>query len=157
MYIHKYCQINYTTYDVRRAQDIINTTTHADIMMLAHEDEAEKTHHFWYARVCTIFHVNVTVKGYSTVQEMPVLWVRWLGVDPDYAAGWTAKRLHRVGFVPDGGTTPAFGFLDPALVIRAAHLQPAFEHGRTEDLLGPSIARADEEADEDWRFFYVGM
>jgi hypothetical protein len=156
MHIHKFCQFNYTTYDLRRAQDIVNTTTHADVMTLAHEEDHKQTHHFWYARVCSIFHVNVKYKTHPT-QSMAVLWVRWLGLDPDHSSGWSARRLHRVGFVPDGSTSPAFGFLDPAAVIRAVHLQPAFHYGRTRDLLGPSISRPEAEGDEDWRFFYVGM
>jgi len=45
---------------------------------------------------------------------------------------------------------------DPACVIRAVHLIPAFEHGRTTELLGPSIARGDNQAlTEDWRYYYV--
>lgn len=88
---------------------------------------------------------------------MAVLWVRWLGLDPDYQGGWAARRLHRVGFVPDNGSSPAFGFLDPMAVVRAVHLQPAFQYGRTQDLLGRSVARPEYEGHEDWRFFYVGM
>ena len=60
----------------------------------------------------------------------------------------------------------AFGFLDPAQVIRAVHLIPAFHSGRREDLLqGPSIARKYQEDEDnkrlreqsDWAYFYVGM
>jgi len=35
--------------------------------------------------------------------------------------------------------TEPFGFVDPACATRAVHLIPAFEHGRTAELLGPSI------------------
>lgn len=34
IYHHRVCRINYTTYDVRRAQDSINPRTHADISTL---------------------------------------------------------------------------------------------------------------------------
>jgi hypothetical protein len=156
LYIHKYCRINYTTYDGRRNQDTINTTTHSGIMLLSHDEEETRTHPFWYAQVAGIFHVVVRYERLPPV-TMHFLWVRWLGLDPDYPCGWAHRRLPRVGFVPEDGTTDTFGFLDPAVVVRAAHFMPAFHHGRTNELLGPSIARPDEDEDEDWQFYYVGM
>ena len=50
------------------------------------------------------------------------------------------------------------GFLNPALVLRGAHLLPSFVNGRgTVNLrAGPSVARADGEED-DWINFYVNM
>ncbi|KAJ7266445.1 hypothetical protein B0H12DRAFT_978938, partial [Mycena haematopus] len=71
--------------------------------------------------------------------------------------GWFFKRLHRIGFVdalePDSGT---IGFLDPAEIIRAAHLIPAFYFGRMKELLGPSVARMfDGENNEDYYYYYV--
>jgi len=64
--------------------------------------------------------------------------------------------MYKIGFVPEEDPS-AFGFLDPALVIRACHLMPAFADGRTSELLrsGPSRARAPDEID-DWTNFYVG-
>jgi hypothetical protein len=49
----------------------------------------------------------------------------------------------------------AFGFLDPGEVIRGVHIIPAFAHGRTSDLLGPSISRQPAENDKDWLYYYV--
>jgi hypothetical protein len=156
MYMHSTCRINYTTYDLRREQDSINPRTHRDIMLLAHEDE-EDSHPFWYARVVSIFHVLVRHSSMPVEQRMEVMWVRWFGRDLSHTAGWASRRLHRVGFVPDDAASPAFGFLDPSHVIRGVHLIPAFAHSRTSDLLGPSLVRSKDEADEDWTYYYVAM
>jgi hypothetical protein len=51
----------------------------------------------------------------------------------------------------------AFGFFDPADVLCGVHLMPAFVHGRTEHLLGPSIVRQPAEKNEDWVYHYTGM
>lgn len=68
MYCHNLACFNYTTYDVQRAQDIISPhTPHRDTMLLA--DSSQQTcdemhnHHFWYARVLSIYHVNVVYIG----------------------------------------------------------------------------------------------
>jgi hypothetical protein len=61
--------------------------------------------------------------------------------------------------VPDSDDF-AFGFLDPALVIRGVHLMPAFLDDRTPELLHstrPSLARDSEMEIDDWTNFYVGM
>ena len=163
IFIHKVIWINYTTYDVRLAQDSLNPRTHADIMVLSNEDEnCDEPHPYWYARIIGIYHVDVIHNlrgGTRSLAGEPVridlLWVRWFGRHLDHRAGWAARRLHRVGFVELDEETPAFGFLHPSQVVRGAHLIPAFHHGRTADLLPPSIARPESNNDEDWRFYYV--
>jgi hypothetical protein len=160
IYRHKVIRINYTTYDMRRSQDSINPRTHPDIMTLSHEDDGEagESHQYWYARVIGIFHADVRHTGPSSSSNDPMrmdfLWVRWFGRDLSYRAGWEARRLHRVGFVEGRG---AFGFLNPADVIRGVHMIPAFAHGTTSELLGPSIVRQPSDNDEDWLYYYVGM
>lgn len=60
IYKHAFLHINYTTYDVRRDQDIINPRmSKCDIMVLSNEDEYTKNHPFWYARVLGVFHMQV--------------------------------------------------------------------------------------------------
>jgi hypothetical protein len=160
IYRHKVLRINYTTYDLRRDQDVINPRTSPFIMLLSHEDapdeEGATTHPYWYARVIGIFHANVTHLGNDTgcaiPQRMDFLWVRWLGRNPDYDAGWQKRRLFQVGYIPG-----AFGFLDPKVIIRGIHLIPGFSTGRTKDLMGPSIARPVSDKDEDWLYYYVNV
>ncbi|PPQ78449.1 hypothetical protein CVT24_001579 [Panaeolus cyanescens] len=159
---HKTLRVNYTTYDMRRDQDTINPGTNANIMMLSPEGEA---HPYWYAKVIGIYHVLVSHRDLqSTPTLMNFLWVRWYGMEPaqSYRFGWKARRLPRIGFVDgtnkDPLASPPFGFIDPAHVIRAVHLIPAFHHGHTQGLLGPSrIARQPEDENSDWNFFYLNI
>ena len=153
-------RVNYTTYDIRRDQDSVNPRTHSDIMVLSHEDDPQ-AHLYWYARVLGVFHLRVLHLNPSTmnhsVQYMEVLWVRWFGLVPGHRFGSKVARLPKVGFVP--ATDPlAFGFLDPSLVIRGVHLIPAFNCGRTVELLGssPTAGRPPGETD-DWAVFFVNM
>jgi hypothetical protein len=166
LFRHKTLRINYTTYDLRRQQDSINPRTQPDIMLLSHEAPNEEViaHPYWYARVIGIFHVDVVHRGPKSMspdkQRINFLWVRWFGRDVSFHGGWKAQRLHRVGFLnansPTGG---AFGFLDPSIVIRGAHIIPAFAHGQTPELLHPpqSVARQPLNENCDWQFYYVNM
>jgi hypothetical protein len=166
LHIHKIVRINYTTYDLRRQQDVINPNSKPDVMVLSCE-EGEDVHPFWYARVLKIFHVFVlhrkstpesdpeTIPPTET-HRMDVLWVRWFGLDTDARGGWSSKRCHSISFIP-WDEPAAFGFLDPAQVIRGVHVVPNFPRGRTNLRLPPSIARPPSDSDEDWESFYVNM
>ncbi|THU80937.1 hypothetical protein K435DRAFT_694658, partial [Dendrothele bispora CBS 962.96] len=162
IYAVKTLRINYTTYDVRRDQDVINPRTdHCTVMVPSGVAEAHNAHPYWYARVLGIFHADIvwfdTQRGkVRKSQSMEFLWVRWLGEEPNYRYGFKSARLPKVGFVPDTDDY-AFGFLDPSQVIRACHLIPNFANGRTLELLrapGITAARAPGEID-DWANFYV--
>lgn len=163
MYLHKVLRVNYTTYDMRRGQDSINPRTHPNIMLLAHEDDGEAGEHpYWYARVLSLFHVHARLASSfpcvpDKVEKLDVLWVRWYGRDSTAPGGFETRRLHRIGFVPHDNPY-AFGFVNPASVLRASHLIPAYAHGQIRDLLPPSVcARRSEEKDLDYQYYYVGM
>ncbi|KIJ58305.1 hypothetical protein HYDPIDRAFT_141613 [Hydnomerulius pinastri MD-312] len=153
-------QVNYTTYDVRREQDIVNPRAHGDVMVLSRESE-QGCHPYWYARVLHVFHLRVHHCGPDarnlSAQHMEILWVRWFGIVPGHRYGSAVARLPKIGFVPDSDPS-AFGFLDPSLVIRSCHLIPAFADGRTSDLLrpGPSVGRRNDEID-DWVSYFVNI
>ena len=158
-------QVNYTTYDIRRGQDTLNPRTHADIMIPASDLDpstlcSDSGHPFRYARILGVFHANVlqTMPGQSRAREatMEFLLVRWFRLDTRYKAGFNARRLYRLQFIPETDEN-AFGFLNPDDIIRAAHIIPAFAHGRTNEYLGPSSIREEDEVDEDWRYLYVNM
>jgi hypothetical protein len=158
VYQHKVLRINYTTYDMRREQDSLNPRTHANIMVLAHDDS--EGHPYWYARIIGIYHTQVIHSSSRDPIHMEFLWVRWYGTDPGprYKSGWKARRLPRVGFVDDSDdSSPAFGFLDPMHVIRGVHLIPAFDDGLTDSLLEPSLARLPHEGDYDYSLYYVNL
>ncbi len=89
VYQHKVARFHYTTYDVRRAEDVINPrTTHCNIMLLSDlvsKDEnsfdVTTTHPFRYGRVIGIYHANVVYTGPGMKNYEPMrfdfLHVRW--------------------------------------------------------------------------------
>ena len=146
IYRHKVIRINYTTYDMRRAQDSLNPRTQGNIMVLANEPDngtdsgttGTTAHPYWYARVIGIFHANVRRSAEVQHDRMEFLWVRWLRRDDTFRAGFSARRLHRVAF-DDEREPGAFGFVNPADVIRGVHVIPAFAHGRREGVSTMSL------------------
>lgn len=161
LYWHKTLRINFTTYDCRRDQDTINPRAHSDVIVLADEEEdADNMHPYWYARVIGIYHAMVRqagVGGTTTFKQMDFLWVRWYGHDTHARSGFKARRLHQVGFLDSHEDKGAFGFIDPSDVIRAVHLIPAFKLGTSSKFLSPSMARRQDEGDEDYVRYYVSM
>lgn len=125
-------RINYTTYDVRRAQDSINPNTdHRDIMLLS-DTPNSAAHPFCYARVLGIFHANVIYNGPGLVDYQPrrleFLWVRWFEVIESHQEQ-DACKLDALRFVPMAADD-AFGFVDPIDVLRSCHLIPNFSKGK---------------------------
>ncbi|KAF6743071.1 hypothetical protein DFP72DRAFT_1053502 [Ephemerocybe angulata] len=170
IYRHKVIRINYTTYDLRREQDSLNPRTHADIMMLAHDDDDEHAegvlaHPYWYARIIGVLHVRVVWLGGDTFegarpQDVDLLWIRWYGRANSVSnpPGWKGKRLYRVGFVDEKkDQSPAFGFIDPSKVIRGVHLIPMFHRRKSSNGLHNSIARPESDGNLDWNYFNINM
>ncbi|KZV84874.1 hypothetical protein EXIGLDRAFT_623736 [Exidia glandulosa HHB12029] len=155
IFAHAQLRINYTTYDVRRAQDCVNCNSQKCNIMLLSDDDTQSDITpvpFWYARVLGIYHTRVVHPILAPREKLvQFLWVRWFGRD-NSPSGWRAGRLDRIGYVPSEDED-AFSFLDPSLVLRACHLIPAFAHGRTPDLLDNSTARDSDEGD--WQYYYV--
>jgi len=167
IYKHHILRVNYTTYDLRRAQDLLNPRTHADFMTLSHEDHDDmdpgKKFPYWFGRILGIFHAVVMYTEHGShcelpqLQRMEFLFVRWFGCDLKHHGGWRNKRLHHIGFV-DGNDDATFGFLDPQEVIRGVHLIPVFYYGQTRELFPPSrITCPDHDKDKDWQYFYINQ
>lgn len=136
IYSHHLARFNYTTYDVRRAQDVINPgTSHRDIMLLADTDGVDggASHRFLYARVLGIYHVNAIYAGEGAVnydtQKIYFLWVRWFEYDETRSLGWDNHDLDSLYFPPMADER-AFGFVDPKDVLRGCHIIPTFSSGR---------------------------
>lgn len=144
MYSHKLVQFNYTTYDVRRAQDVVNPgTSHCNIMLLAGarprpvalevaptpEQPLAQPHPYLYARVLGIYHANMIYTGPGMVgytpKRMDFLWVRWY----EHQEGEHPDRLEQL-FFPPISSEGAFGFVDPADVVRGCHIIPRFSKGK---------------------------
>jgi hypothetical protein len=158
-YKHKIMRVNYTTYDVRRGEDVIHAgTSHCDIMVLnpvfaEHSNE----HPFCYARVLGIFHANVIYLGEQNLDYRPrrleFLWVRWYNIEQGVRAGWKALKLDRVYFPLMTGNAGAFGFLDPVDVLRGCHTIPTFSRG----LVHPDGKLFSKLAQDqnDWSAYYI--
>ncbi|KAI0695116.1 hypothetical protein C8T65DRAFT_584576, partial [Cerioporus squamosus] len=168
LYWHDVLRLNWTSYDLRRSQDSVNPKNHGDIMLLADNSrsDGDDAHPYIYARVVHIFHINVRLYGspMHEFERMDVLFVRWFRLDKSHPGGMKEKRLHRVEFVPCGSEDEAFGFVNPADVVRGSHIIPAFAHGKVNTLLGPSMARkvvgksdSTREDDSDFRYHYVNL
>ena len=167
LYRVKGLRVNYTTYDLRRTTDSINAGTHPDVMLLSSDSESE--HPYCYARVISLFHADVAyaLPG-STCQifkRVDIVWSRFFQIDLSYSFGFAAKRLPRLRFFHHSDTE-AFGFLDPELIIRSAHLIPAFAHGKTDEYIPQSLGRPPSSSlygndngdnDEDYKYHYVNM
>ncbi|EIW73872.1 hypothetical protein CONPUDRAFT_16898, partial [Coniophora puteana RWD-64-598 SS2] len=128
---HKTVRVNYTTYDLRREQDVVNPRSRADIMTLSQESPADNNSHpYWYARVVYIFHLNVRFRNEdpSALRQIDILLVRWLQRDTSQRCGFKARRLPRVAFYPLG-SSQCWDFIDPSTVIRSAHIIPVFKRG----------------------------
>jgi len=159
MYRHNLLRLNYTTYDIRRSQDVVNPeTTHCDIMLLANPDdmEANSNHPFLYARVLGIYHVNVVYVGMGmldyTPRRLDFIWVRWFGYSECRSVAWKDCRLDSIRF-PPMASNGAFGFVDPRDVLRGCHIIPRFAKGKVHsDGIGLSRCAGDT---QDWQCYYV--
>lgn len=157
IYKHRMFRINYTTYDLRRAQDIINpNTSHLDIMVLNDvpddPDDNEEPQRFLYARVLGIYHANMVYTGPGTIdfqpRRMEFLWVRWF--QPNTPVGWDSRRLECIKFFPVEHEY-AFGFLDPDVVLRSCHILPKHALGQPSGLGLSPIAKDKN----DWYHYYI--
>jgi hypothetical protein len=152
IYRYPLIRFNFTTYDVQRDQDIIHPTfDKRDVMVYC--PGMDGPFPWRYARVQGIFHANVQTAALSTPKKFFFLWVRWFTpIDPRFIPA-QARSYPRVSFIPyQSNEDDPFGFVDPEHVIRGCHLIPAFELGRTFELLPPSVAR---DKAGDWKAFSV--
>ncbi|KAF7296983.1 hypothetical protein MIND_00930500 [Mycena indigotica] len=155
LYSHATLRVNFTTYDLRRDQDVINPQSRK-FCIVAGQDPQDR-HELWYGEVLGIFHTRVLLADQpNKARRMEFLWMRWLQRDVTYRCGLKAKRLPRVHYMPHD-VPDTFGFLDPSDIIHGCHLIPAFAHGHTTQYLPKSMARQASEQDKDWKYFYVNM
>ncbi|KAI0730517.1 hypothetical protein C8Q76DRAFT_613877 [Earliella scabrosa] len=143
MFKHKYIRVNYTTYDMRREQDVISPRNHADIMVPAPDWDA--AYPYWYGRVIGIFTIKASYHGPEATRQSrqwrdyPVLWVRWFTRDDTASFGFQHRRQPCLSFVDatDPDNDP-FSFIDPDDVIRAAYILPRPARELNDELLPPS-------------------
>lgn len=159
IYKHKIMRIHYTTYDVRRGEDVVHTgSSQCNIMVLNPQfsiENMELQYPFWYARVLGVYHTNVIFIGKGNADYQPhrldFLWVRWYHFN-DAPSGWKRQRLDKLHFPPVTGDG-SFSFLNPDCVLRSAHIIPSFLGGKVysnEKSTSPCAQN-----DTDWKVYTI--
>ena len=72
LYRLKVLRVNYTTYDLRRATDTINSTSHPDVILLS--GDSGGSHPYSYARVIGVFHADIAYTGQRTSSIKYEIW-----------------------------------------------------------------------------------
>ena len=160
-------RINYTSYDLQRLSDIVrpalkietqSTKRHSkrSFIVLSVEDDVDpngqRHYSLVYAQVLAIFHVMVRhrKRPQPDYQRKDILWVRWLMEEPRRSG----HQLRSLRPTHDFSSGSSLGFIDPADVIRACHIIPNFNKGRTSaKSTGASPLFCDEQGD--WERLYV--
>lgn len=156
IYLHHIFRINYTSYDVRRLQDVVNAhSSHCNIMVLNESDD-ETSPRFRYGRVLGVYHARVIYTGPGmqnhNSHKFEFLWVRWYDQVGQSGTGWKYKRMDRVRFAPLSDDD-AFSIIDPSDVLRGCHIIPRFSLGpKYRDSAGLSTLAGDC---ADWFEYYV--
>ncbi|KZP10392.1 hypothetical protein FIBSPDRAFT_708239, partial [Athelia psychrophila] len=161
IYEHRILRVNYTTYDVRRDQDMINAhSAHCNIMVLSRDQSLNDSDpgalSYRYGRVLGTYHAKVIYNGPGRIDyqqhRIEFVWVRWFdevgreGIDPNQ------RRLPRLRFVPLDDDD-AFGIVDPSDILRGCHVVPRFSRGQVHtDNSGQSNLARDA---LDWKEYYV--
>lgn len=159
VYSHKIMRANYTTYDVRRDEDVLHVETpQCNIMLLnsAYKREAD-LHPFLYARILNIFHANVLYVGQLpdgtrsyTPHRIEFLWVRWYELLTPRSDEFVLDRLSLCPFT----SNEPLGFIDPANVLRSVHLIPQFSLGKFDEVSPRSRWVGRQEA---WKAYYINQ
>ena len=151
---HPILNITYTSYETRQEKDIIHLGYGRTGVLVYTPTLQEDDNEPWtFANVLSIFHVTVRTASDAEPKTLTVLWVRWMERCTSGLAGSNSRNYTRISFVPwTGAPGNTFDFVDPVHIIRAFHLIPAFNLGRTSDLLDPSIAR---DPQGDWCAYYA--
>ncbi|KAG9089568.1 hypothetical protein FRC06_001484 [Ceratobasidium sp. 370] len=136
MYQHRTLRVNYTSYDVLRQQDTLNSKTPSCFVMLPTELEAQaEAHPFLYAKVLGVYHTNITYSS-RPPKRMDFVHVQWLYYDYER---------------PD-----AFDFVDPGNIMRVTHLIPDFNTNTTKSYLSQNASIAYDDKDfGDWMGYFV--
>jgi hypothetical protein len=138
IYNHNLIQFHFTTYNIRCGTDIINLGTYrCNIMLLAENADITEfpliLHHFLYAHVLGIFHVNIIYTGPGMhdyeAHCLDFLWVRWYEVTDAETLGWSSSRLDSIRFPPMNGEN-SFGFVDPKDILCGCYIIPHFTKGK---------------------------
>ena len=153
LYEHPILKIKYTSYEVQQEKDIVHLGYGRTGVMVYTPTPEDENEPWLYANVLAVYHITTRTISNPKPQTLTVLWVRWMERSTASLVGLNSRNYTQVSFIPWSGISgSAFDFVDPSHVIRACHLIPAFNAGRTHDLLNPSIAR---DPKGDWSAYYA--
>jgi hypothetical protein len=122
---HPTLRIRYTSYDLCREEDYMNSNQDPCFVMVS---TPGATPHPWrYAKVLRMFHVDTSFHNdaESKTVRSDILRVWWFETDHQYPFGAEHLQLERIMYL-DRLSEDATGFIDPQMVIRTVHLQPAY-------------------------------
>jgi hypothetical protein len=161
LYRHNIMRVNYTSYDVRRSDDVLHSGTHqSNIMVLNSEFTLNPRpsaciHPFLYARIIGIYHANVIYLGEGNRDYQPhrleFLWVRWY--DHFKLGDWEKQQLDHLQF-PSIYNDHSFGFIDPRDVLRGCHLIPLLKHGKVYGAGDRGVSACCRDVN-DWKVYVV--
>ncbi|KAJ2929664.1 hypothetical protein H1R20_g7412, partial [Candolleomyces eurysporus] len=167
IFSHKIMRLKYTTYDVRRDEDVIHVNSDVCNIMIPNPQygkDALAHHPYLYARVLGIYHAHVYyvgeavsgVRDYTPIR-MEFLRVRWYSssTNPTNHLDSTSASLPELDTVvfPSITSPDAISFIDPNVVLRASHIIPRFCKGRVyKDGRGKSEMAGDG---FDWKEYYI--
>ncbi|KAF8057993.1 hypothetical protein FPV67DRAFT_1429294 [Lyophyllum atratum] len=161
IYGHATMRVNFTGYDIRRGDDVINARSHKSNIMVLNPDfdseaRSSDAHPFWYAKVLGIYHANVIYIGSGNGDYRPrrieFIWVRWY--DLRRAGGWDSRQLDQLEF---STVTDEFSydFVDPGDVLRGCHLIPSFHLGRVYSTADHGLSHCAQDR-LDFKSYFVG-
>jgi hypothetical protein len=143
IYAHQLMRISYTTYDIRREDDVVRLKADPNVMVLedsltrqrpSDAENLSSAPPYRYARVLGICHADVRFVGALhdgrrdyTPHRLEFLWVRWY-ISLGYP-GLESLELERLQLAPLE-SPDAIGFISPRAVVRGVHLIPNFKAGQ---------------------------
>ncbi|TEB34018.1 hypothetical protein FA13DRAFT_1789210 [Coprinellus micaceus] len=152
LFSHQILYVNYTTYDVRRSQDIVHVNTpQCNILLLNPVWDEDPPHNldkhpYLYAKALGVYHAHVSYLG---VLPDDFVWVHWY----DFLESETEFSLDRVKFAKLT-SDDALGFVDPADILRTVHLIPQFSEQESEPKPPPQKSNCVPDQ-EIWGSYYI--
>ncbi|KAJ3524956.1 hypothetical protein NMY22_g10778 [Coprinellus aureogranulatus] len=159
LYSHKLLHVNFTTYDVRRDQDIIHVDTpQCNVLLLngafAQHPSSTSVHPYLYAKILRLYHANVSYVGRLpdgtvdfTSHRIDFAWVHWY----DFLPSEEEFVLDRVS-LKSLDSELSTGFIDPSDILRAVHIIPQFSLGRPESPPPRSLCLPEQDV---WAAYYI--
>ncbi|GAB1524474.1 hypothetical protein RhiTH_007628 [Rhizoctonia solani] len=159
MYRHNTLRVNYTSYDILRQQDSLSPTSHQCFALLPTKaDRHPDEHPFVYAKILGVYHAKVLYDR-RPPKRYEFIHVRWLYYDYDRPGGWEHHKLDRLHYQMcrnDQDILDAFDFIDPKDILRATHLIPDFQAGKTPEYIPRFHSFAHDHTEgTDWSAYYV--